>query len=145
MIRFSGFPKADMTIEEKNEYVEKIKTEMGFDITVEEICSNPVKKQLFKLMLNVRKLQNPQDLSRFSSFQGLWGKLAQQNNQFTNTEYLTSIKELFDITTDPTKEIVEVELINESYMMCCWKHCNREITSKTSCLAVACLVTSLAR
>ena len=44
-----------MTEDEKIEYVGKIKSEMGIDLKPDEIQSNPVKKQLFKLMLNVSK------------------------------------------------------------------------------------------
>ena len=42
-----------MTDEEKEAYVETIRSAMGFELKVDDITDNPVKKQLFKLMLNV--------------------------------------------------------------------------------------------
>jgi len=124
----AGFPRQNMTNEEKNEYVTEIKKRENIDIKVEEIDDNPGLRALGKSCLNT-----------------LWGKFCQDLMK-SQTVYITDPKQYFELLLDDRYSIDSVNIISDDMLEVTYKPLNEFLTPNAfTNYALGAFVTSYAR
>ena len=94
----SGYPHWADTEEKKTRYVADYATKEGIHLEPDKIEKNPGRKATAKLMLN-----------------SFWGKFG-ENLRKSSTRQVTTPAELYDIVTDPLKEVTGLCIYSEDVM-----------------------------
>ena len=94
----SGYPHWADTEEKKTQYVAEYANKEGIHLEPEKIEKNPGRKATAKLMLN-----------------SFWGKFG-ENLRKSTTRQVTSPAEMYDIITDPLKEVTNLRIFSEDVM-----------------------------
>ena len=124
----SGFPREDMTEEEKLAFIEDYFEKQGILLTLEKIIPNEGRRSIAKLLLN-----------------SLWGKLAQKPNQ-PQTAFCYNYDDLVKIVFDESLEIMGILDINENCRIVSYvKRDEEECRTGNTNFTVASYVTSYAR
>ena len=92
----SGFPENVKSEEEKNRYIDKYFNHEGILLERDFIKKNPGLRSLSKLALN--------------SFYGKFG----QNTNMRKTEFVTDVGTLYNLFTDPSKQISDFHIMNDN-------------------------------
>ena len=98
-----GFPKADMTDEEKSEYARELSEREGIDIRADEIEDNPGIRALGKQVVN-----------------SLWGKIC-QNTDKSKTVYISKPAEYFKLLLDDKCKITDIHRVNDGLIEVVYK------------------------
>ena len=99
----AGFPKLDMTDDEKSEYARELSEREGIDIKAEEIEDNPGIRALGKQVVN-----------------SLWGKIC-QNTDKSKTVYISNPAEYFALLLDDKCDISDVHRVNDNLIEVVYK------------------------
>ena len=94
----SGYPHWADTPEKKTQYVRDYATKEGIHLEPEKIEKNPGRKATAKLMLN-----------------SFWGKFG-ENLRKSTTRQVTSPADMYEIITDPLKEVTGLRIFSEDVM-----------------------------
>ena len=94
----SGYPHWADTPEKKREYVVNYERRERIALDPEKIVKNPGRKATAKLMLN-----------------SFWGKFG-ENLRKSKTKQLTCPSELYDLVTDPLKEVTSLRICSEDVL-----------------------------
>jgi hypothetical protein len=92
----SGFPRPDMTDEEKTAYARELSDREGVEIDMSEIEDNPGIRALGKQVIN-----------------SLWGKIC-QNTDKSKTVYITLPSEYFTLLLEDKYNVQDVRKVNET-------------------------------
>jgi hypothetical protein len=127
-VESSGWPKNDMSENEKDEYVQLYKEREDIILKKEDIDYNPGMRAIGKLVV--------------VSF---WGKFAQSCN-LNKTQYITEPQEFFKLLSDDTIIVTDALLISDETLQVCFeKDENFLETPSHSSIIIASWVTSYAR
>ena len=110
--------------------IEKFKSDyyQAERILLEHVEKNKGMRAIAKIMLN-----------------SLWGKLAQREN-LTRTEYISEPSKSFDLVTNPTKLVKNVDVYGEQFLLVNWEDMDAVIEAHAcSNVVVAAFVTAQAR
>jgi hypothetical protein len=124
----SGWPRQDMTEEEKEHYIKQYEQKEGVKLDPSQIQKNPGLRSLAKLCLN-----------------SFWGKFGQSETQ-SKTSYISDASEFYKIMTDPTKTVKDFRLLNEQ-MIRLEHETDEEWCTPSSFknIFIACMTTTYAR
>ena len=124
----SGYPHWADTPEKKTRYIADYASKEGIHLEPDHIEKNPGRKATAKLMLN-----------------SFWGKFG-ENLRKTSTRQVTNPAELYEIITDPLKEVTGLRIYSEEVMEVVFKSADDECVEngKTN-LFVAAFTTCHAR
>lgn len=124
----SGWPKENITEEEKDEYIKDYETNENVVLRKEHIEVNPGRRFIAKLMLN-----------------SFWGKLSQKAN-LPQTELVTNYDKFWKLHCDEKIEILSENMVTEDTVLVCWKNDQEEDAREGSQnKALSSFVTSHAR
>lgn len=124
----SGWPRTDMTEDEKDKYIEGYQASEDVLLRKESIEVNPGRRFIAKLMLN-----------------SFWGKLSQKCN-LPNADLINNYDQFWKIHCDEKIEIISESMVTEDAVLVCWKFANEEDAREGSQnKAVSSFVTSHAR
>jgi len=127
-VESSGWPRDDMTDEEKDEYVQLYREKEGINLNKENIDYNPGMRAIGKLVV--------------VSF---WGKFAQSCN-LNKTQYITEPQEFFKLLSDDRISVTDALLISDETLQVSFeKEENFLETPAHSSIIIASWVTSYAR
>ena len=124
----SGWPSWCLTEEDKQKYIRDYEQHQGILLENDKIVKNEGLRFIAKIMLN-----------------SFWGKLAQRPNQ-SQTKFVTTYDEYFDIIIDEKKEILGELMVNEDTLVVDW-HFKEDCFDKVKNynIAVGSYVTAYAR
>ena len=124
----SGWPKADMTEIEKQNYIHEYEQKEGIRLSEPEINKNPGKRSIAKLMLN-----------------SFWGKLSQRPN-LPKTVVCKQPHEYFEIHDNPNLKVTGEDRPNDETVLVSYELKNEEDADPGNTnIAIASFVTSYAR
>lgn len=127
-LRSLGWPRANMTEEEKQAYIADYALNQGILLDYDLIVSNPSRRTLAKLMLNC-----------------LWGKLGQSPN-LPKTTIVRSNAAYFALATNPEEEIIgEYNVHRDVVMVCHRKRDLKDCKPGNTSVAIASMVTAYGR
>ncbi|ESO99215.1 hypothetical protein LOTGIDRAFT_239739 [Lottia gigantea] len=95
----SGYPSECRTDQEKAQFIADVYQKEGISLDPAKVIYNNGMRSCSKLKLNI-----------------LWGKFGQRDN-FSQTEYITEPERYFDLLTDVTQSIKDVQLVNDNMVM----------------------------
>ncbi|KAK0423368.1 hypothetical protein QR680_008108 [Steinernema hermaphroditum] len=95
----SGWPRSNMTDEEKDAYLQECEDKMGVRLDREKVIYNPGLRHLAKLALN--------------SFWGKWG----QRGNLVSTQFVSTAEEIWSIIRDDRLDLLSVTNITEDLCM----------------------------
>ena len=124
----SGYPQNISTDEEKDNYIKNYLNREGILLEKDKIMRNPGLRSLSKLALN-----------------SFYGKFGQRNNM-KKTKFVTNVGDLFNLMSDPSKEITDFHIMNEDIVEVEFKNAEdfEEISMGTN-VVIAAFCTSWAR
>ena len=124
----SGYPRNCKSEEEKVEYIRDYYQEEGVQLDPNNICKNPGKRALAKLMLN-----------------SFWGKFGQRD-QFSQSSMVYTASQFFDLLTDQSKEVANVNFLSPQTALMTFKDKDEWVTGggKTN-VFIAAFTTAQAR
>ena len=94
-VEASGWPKSNMTNDEKDEYIRLYKEKEGIQLDYNNICNNPGMKAIGKLVVN-----------------SFWGKMGQRPC-LSKTEYITEPQAFFKLLKDQTVKVNDALIISD--------------------------------
>ena len=122
----SGYPDWCKTDKDKEKFKSDYHQAEG--ILLKHVEKNKGMRAIAKIMLN-----------------SLWGKLAQREN-LTRTEYISEPSKFFDLVTNPTKLVKNVDVYGEQFLLVNWEDMDSVIEAHAcSNVVVAAFVTVQAR
>ena len=122
----SGYPEWYKTEADKEKFIRDYFEAEG--ISLEEIEKNPGLRAIAKIMLN-----------------SLWGKLAQRE-KMTKTEYISDPAKYFELITNPSKIVKNVDIYGERFVHVNWEETDNLVEPHTcSNVVVGAFVTAQAR
>jgi hypothetical protein len=100
----SGWPRSNMSEQEKQEYIANYNKHEGIDLDYNLIAHNAALRALAKLLLN-----------------SLWGKFGQRSNM-SKTAFFNNEDDLFRLLLDPSIEVTNVDSISDLIVCVNWKY-----------------------
>ena len=109
----SGFPSDCVSDEDKKAYVQRLCTDEGIEMRVEDICDSARARSVAKLCCN-----------------SMWGKMAQRENMGTS-EIVTEPDKFFKLLADPEIEVTGFLPVNDEVLYVRWC-CTDEVARSSS-------------
>ena len=94
----SGYPVGCTTPQEKTAFIERVRAHEGISLSYSDIVYNAGRRTVAKLCLN-----------------NIWGKFAQNPDRCTK-EFVTEPRKLFELISDDTYDVSDVQIINDDCM-----------------------------
>ena len=98
-VEASDYPRKDMTLEEKHEYIKMYKEYENIDLDINSIENNPGKRAVSKMQVN-----------------SFWGKYAQNQNLLKKTVFIEDSDEFFKLLSDTTITVDDAFPISEDFI-----------------------------